>query len=712
MLRVVCEALLPTLALGLTLLLLTPQLEMVRARHLAWNRVPGSRSQSLGSKAVVEELFGLRAWVLFLASISFRNALGVRQRTPKAKIACVGDSLTAGYPFDSGRGPDASVSGYPYHLQELLADEGYEVRNFGKGETTVVSGSKSYRSGWYNETWQEALRWKPDRVLLMFGANDVKESRLKKFENEFEDAFTQLIQSFLDLDPPPVLALLIPPPMYDNNIYGPEFDPPGRAGGMQQKVYNQQLPLKLQELAERMQALQEFMSLILRSLCAPRILRADLAQVSDFAMHAGLGLLIGVPLAAMLVPPAIEAGDVMASQILAWRSETDMETSEAFQLLFDNIFPMEFGAKQDWQSEAKFKMRKRMRDFLRLRWLSLTVLLLLLGLLIIYCVASLQGSSVYTAETPRLFQVGHRLYDKARVSGLFDPLEDYQAPMRDALQEARRCSPTASTSAQCTWFKCDAGPSAELQDRCQCYTVKGSGACTSAAARLFGAKAGGIAQGLFWSWAGARLGTVYSNASTWAEGLLEIEVWSSGGRSLNPAVQSTVEAASWETACLQILCFCGGMDESWSSLGTLEYGTTFDSAWSLNEANDSVNAETSVVTNDPDLVNLSFAWGIQVSSEPLSGETGLSFSRTLVLEETGPKLATVETDGREDLDSQRQLLAFCEGTAPDLEIVQRSCWPIDFKTGMPRNRPRWLQERGSYYPVAANDRPGDAERET
>ena len=37
----------------------------------------------------------------------------------------------------------------------------------------------------------------------------------------------------------------------------------------------------------------------------------------------------------------------------------------------------------------------------------------------------------------------------------------------------------------------------------------------------------------------------------------------------------------------------------------------------------------------------------EVSPEPLSGETGLSFSRTLVLEETGPKLATVETDGRE-----------------------------------------------------------------
>ena len=28
--------------------------------------------------------------------------------------------------------------------------------------------------------------------------------------------------------------------MYDNNIYGPEFDPPGRAGGMQQTIFNEQ----------------------------------------------------------------------------------------------------------------------------------------------------------------------------------------------------------------------------------------------------------------------------------------------------------------------------------------------------------------------------------------------------------------------------------------------------------------------------------------
>ena len=35
-------------------------------------------------------------------------------------------------------------------------------------------------------------------------------------------------------------------------------------------------------------------------------------MVRDFASHAGLGLLVGVPLAAMLIPPALEAGDAMA----------------------------------------------------------------------------------------------------------------------------------------------------------------------------------------------------------------------------------------------------------------------------------------------------------------------------------------------------------------------------------------------------------------
>ncbi|CAE7592007.1 axeA1 [Symbiodinium natans] len=183
----------------------------------------------------------------FLLLCAWPLCWAARQKIPKTKIACVGDSLTAGYPFDSGRGDDPAVSGYPYHLQRLLDEDAYEVRNFGKGETTVVAGSKSYHSAWYNSTWHDALAYRPDRVLLMFGANDVKESRLLKFQTEFEDAYSKLIASFLKVDA--TVYMLIPPPMYDDNIYGPEFDPPGRAGGMQQTVYNEQLPAKLREIA-------------------------------------------------------------------------------------------------------------------------------------------------------------------------------------------------------------------------------------------------------------------------------------------------------------------------------------------------------------------------------------------------------------------------------------------------------------------------------
>ena len=65
--------------------------------------------------------------------------------------------------------------------------------------------------------------------------------------------------------------------------------------------------------------------------------------------------------------------------------------------------------------------------------------------------------------------MGHRLYDKASVGGLFDPLEDYQAPMRDPFYMASRCAPTAD-SAECTWYKCEAGE--ELKKRCdRCMSI-------------------------------------------------------------------------------------------------------------------------------------------------------------------------------------------------------------------------------------------------
>ena len=52
------------------------------------------------------------------------------------------------FPFDSSRGNAPEVSGYPWHLQQILGSETHEVVNFGKGETTVIPGR-----------WEEYLEW-------------------------------------------------------------------------------------------------------------------------------------------------------------------------------------------------------------------------------------------------------------------------------------------------------------------------------------------------------------------------------------------------------------------------------------------------------------------------------------------------------------------------------------------------------------------------
>ena len=75
----------------------------------------------------------------FLLLCAWPLCWAARQKIPKTKIACVGDSLTAGYPFDSGRGDDPAVSGYPYHLQRLLDEDAYEARSFPKRDIGMNS---------------------------------------------------------------------------------------------------------------------------------------------------------------------------------------------------------------------------------------------------------------------------------------------------------------------------------------------------------------------------------------------------------------------------------------------------------------------------------------------------------------------------------------------------------------------------------------------
>ena len=126
------------------------------------------------------------------------------------KVACVGDSITAGYGVEPGKS-------YPSQLQALLGD-GYKVGNFGvSGRTLLSKGDKPYVK---EKAYQEALAMKPDIVIIMLGTNDTKPQNWK-FEKEFEADYKALVESFKNLDSKPRIFLCRPSPGPDKpgNIF-------------------------------------------------------------------------------------------------------------------------------------------------------------------------------------------------------------------------------------------------------------------------------------------------------------------------------------------------------------------------------------------------------------------------------------------------------------------------------------------------------------
>ena len=80
-------------------------------------------------------------------------------------VACVGDSITAGYRASS------SAHSYPSVLASLLG-EGYKVTNLGEGGATVQVGADS--PYWLRAGFRALSAAKWDVIILMLGTNDAK----------------------------------------------------------------------------------------------------------------------------------------------------------------------------------------------------------------------------------------------------------------------------------------------------------------------------------------------------------------------------------------------------------------------------------------------------------------------------------------------------------------------------------------------------------
>ena len=90
----------------------------------------------------------------------------VFRKIPKVRVACVGDSTTYGYGIEN-----LPTDAYPHQLEKLLGPS-YSVQNFGKNAATLLKkGDLPY---WEQIEYKQALKSKPDIVIINLGVNDAK----------------------------------------------------------------------------------------------------------------------------------------------------------------------------------------------------------------------------------------------------------------------------------------------------------------------------------------------------------------------------------------------------------------------------------------------------------------------------------------------------------------------------------------------------------
>lgn len=118
------------------------------------------------------------------------------------RVACVGDSITYGHGVK-----EWTKNAYPFKLGEMLGDE-YCVNNYGYSDRTLLStGNKPYRD---EKLYKQSLNFNPDIVVIMLGTNDTKSMNWKDQET-YEKEYTEMINSYKNLESNPTIYMMAPP---------------------------------------------------------------------------------------------------------------------------------------------------------------------------------------------------------------------------------------------------------------------------------------------------------------------------------------------------------------------------------------------------------------------------------------------------------------------------------------------------------------------
>lgn len=153
--------------------------------------------------------------------------------SPPTRIACIGASITYGYHLN-----DREHNSYPALLQRWLGTN-YDVRNFGVSGTTLMSkGDKPYVQ---QEAYTNALAFKPDVVIILFGGNDSKHPlpgdtndvpNNWQHKADFVPDYEAFITSFRRANPASRIYICYPTPAF-----------PGRWGINDDTIHHEIIPL-------------------------------------------------------------------------------------------------------------------------------------------------------------------------------------------------------------------------------------------------------------------------------------------------------------------------------------------------------------------------------------------------------------------------------------------------------------------------------------
>ncbi len=144
-------------------------------------------------------------------------ALACQAQVPqRIKWACLGNSLTAGY-------PQANLT-YVNGTTRLSGLIGYQdtIRNFGVSSSTLLKkGDVPYWTRTISGTnvFAAVFAFKPDIISIELGTNDTK-SQNWQYNSEFVADLTAMVDTLTNnISPAPQIWLMLPPPIY-TNTYG------------------------------------------------------------------------------------------------------------------------------------------------------------------------------------------------------------------------------------------------------------------------------------------------------------------------------------------------------------------------------------------------------------------------------------------------------------------------------------------------------------